>query len=150
MANAPRFYTTTVPAAKRVGQLMELLGRHPDLIDSYHVINQGGQVSAFAVSIQGVGYRFAPNIEGVRARMEEALDKKRAEPLDVAWAQLYTLLEMQLEAIASGVAEVEDVFGGWALTSGGHTVGDMIRERRGELMPGEHPLLTASTGGAHA
>lgn len=139
MGKAPRFYTTSVPASKRIAQLMELLGKHSDLIDSYHVVNKGGEVDAFAVSIAGVGYRFAPNVDGVAARMPSG----RAAPIDVAWAQLYTLLEMQLEAIASGVAEVEDVFGGWALTSAGHTVGDMIRERRSELMPGEHPLLSS-------
>lgn len=147
MADAPRFYTTKVSAAKRIGQLMELFGKHAGLIDSYHVINEGGKPSAFAVSIHGVGYRFAPQVEGVRQRMIDAgmnLDAaSTAEPEDVAWAQFYTLIEMQLEAVASGIAPVEDLFGGWALTTGGHTVGDMIRERRGELMPGEHPLLAA-------
>lgn len=150
MADAPRFYTTVVPASKRIADLMGLFGKHADLVDSYHVMNEGGRVAAFAVSIRGVGYRFAPNVEGIRDRMVEAglslSAKGTAEPEAVAWAQLYTMIEMQLEAVATGVADVEEVFGGWALTSSGHTVGDMIRERRGELMPGEHPLLTAGPG----
>ena len=141
MSEPPRYYSTSVPAAKRIASLMTLLGKFPGLIDSYHVLNEGGRVAAFAVSIRGVGYRFAPNVEGVAARMKAG--RKRAKPEDVAWAQMYTLLEMQLEAVATGVAEVEDVLGGWALTSGGHTVGDMIRERGRELLPGEHPLLTS-------
>lgn len=140
--SAPRFYTTEVPASKRIANLMQLLGKYPGLIDSYHVLNEGGEVAAMAVSIRGVGYRFAPNVPGVTKRMREEGVTRYAKPEDVAWAQLYTLLEMQMEAVASGVAEVEDVLGGWALTSGGHTVGDMIRERGRELMPGEHPLLT--------
>lgn len=140
----PRFYTSKKTAPDRVGEIMGLLAKYPAAIDSYHVLNEGGKVAAFAVSIQGVGYRFQPQVEGVRRRMEEAgaIKPPNASPEAVAWAQMYTLVEMQLEAVANGVASVEEVFGGWAIV-GDRTVGQMIRDRRGELMPGENLLLTS-------
>lgn len=142
----PRFYTTSIPASRRVAQTIEMMADYPDLIDSYHVLNEGGSIAVLAVQIDGVGYRFRPNTPGVKRRMEESglnLEARSTPaPEDVAWAQLHHLLQMQLEAVASGVAGAEDVFGGYALVQHG-TVGDMIRERRAELMPGEQLLLTS-------
>ena len=47
-----------------------------------------------AISVRGVGYRFAPNVDGVQERMIRA-GTSRAEPEAVAWAQLYTLVEYE-------------------------------------------------------
>lgn len=59
--------------------------------------------------------------------------------------RFYTLLERQLEAIMSGGAKASEVLGGYVLTRSGRTVGDMIEERSGELMPGERLMLSRPT-----
>lgn len=140
----PRFYTTSRAVPKIMAEIMELLTGF-EMVDSYHVDSGGGEPRAIAFMVDGVPYRLRPQVDGIRRRLEEegiAHLKSTADPKAIAWAQLHALLELQLEAVESGAVGFEDVMGGFALTSGNHTVGDMIRERRGELLPGEHPLLT--------
>lgn len=142
----PRFYTTSKKAAHFTRKTLELLGEFG--AKSVHAEYQDGEVSAIAFVLEtaagDVAFRMRPNIPGIRRRLQEdgvaGRPKHGAEA--VAWAQLHALIELQCEAVESELVTVAEAFAGWALTSTGRTVAQMIEERAGELMPGETMLLT--------
>lgn len=142
----PRFYTTDRKASEFARETLELLGEFG--AKSVHAEYTDGDVSAIAFVLEtgrgDVAFRMRPNVPGVRRRLQEdgvaSRPKHGAEA--VAWAQLKTMVEMQCEAVESELVTVAEAFAGWALTSGGRTVAEMIEERAGELLPGETMLLT--------
>lgn len=140
----PRFYTTSKSGAQFVSEIMSLLMEFG--AESFHVQNVDGKVSAIAFQAGGVAYQVAPNVDGVRRRLEDVGRSYVEKAEAVAWAQLRAWVELQLEMIESGVVTAPEAFGGFALTSGGRTVAAMIQERRGELLPGESRLLPSGKG----
>ena len=100
-----------------------------------------GRASADAYQLNGLMYRIRPDVDAMAERLERSNRKGKATADAVAWAQARHLLELQLEAIETGAARASEVLGGYVLTSGGRTVGEMIEERSEELMPGERLLL---------
>lgn len=139
----PRFYSTKQSPSDFLGQIMSLLSEYG--CDSYMVEQKAGKPEAVAFQWDGLAYRIRPNVAGIAERLEEA-GKGRVDPEAVAWAQARHLLEMQLEAIESGAGRASEVLGGYVLVETGRTVGDMIEERAGELLPGERLLLAPGGG----
>lgn len=141
----PRYYNTTVPAQKRLNTMMELLGEYG--AGTYMVERGADGPVAVAFQMDGLAFRIQPNVEGVRRRVEQGSERLRSgtTPDMVAWAQAAKLLELQLEAIASGQGPATEVLGGYVLTEAGRTVSDMLQERHGELMAGERLLLPRGT-----
>ena len=138
----PRFYTTSKSASQSVGEVVALLSEFG--ADSYQVQNRNGKPVSITFLAGGIVFQLSPQIEGMRKRLEQA--RSKADPAAVAWAQLRHWTELQLEIIESGVLTTEQAFGGYALTSAGHTVADMLGERHAELMPGETRLLPPGIG----
>jgi len=137
----PRFYTTTITAQARLNTMMELLAEHG--AGTYMVQRGEHGPDSVAFQMDGLAYRIRPDVDGLARRVEEGGERIRSgtTPAMVAWAQAAHLLELQLEAIASGAGKASEVLGGYVLTEQGRTVGDMLEERQGELMPGEQLLL---------
>jgi hypothetical protein len=139
----PRFYTTSKTPKQLLGEMISLLSEYG--ADSIHIQQKLKEPFAIAFLIAGVPYQLTPSVEGVAKRLGEMGARAKASPEAIAWAQSRALLELQLEAIENGIAPAETILGGYALTSTGRTVGDMIAERKGELMPGESLLLPKGT-----
>lgn len=140
----PKYYSTEQAAATSIGEIQQMLSEFG--VQSYHVLQEGGQPVAVAWVMdtpQGLlPFRFRPNIEGVEARFRESGTRSpRLTPRDVAWRQAQEMIELQLEIVESGAATFYDVFGGYALTSGGRTVSELIESGEGKLAPGESLLL---------
>jgi len=138
----PRYYSTGKSAQQFVSEIMRLLGEFG--ASSFHVKQVKGQPVAIAFTIEAdsglLPFQIEPRFEGVRKRMSKARSAK-AEPEAVAWAQARHLIELQLEAVESGVVSVAQAFGGFAFLNTGRTVADMLEERTGELIAGEQLLL---------
>lgn len=142
----PRYYSTVKPVQKSVAEIMSLLSEFG--AESFHVQQQGGVPSAIAFVLRGVVFQMAPSFEGLARRIEQEGVSRHVKSAEaVAWAQFRNLLELQLEAVESGLMTPEAMFGGHALTSAGRTVAEMIEERHGELMPGETRLLPPARNG---
>lgn len=145
---APRFYSTTKSAQKLVAEILSLLTEFG--ADSFHVQQKNGEPVAIGFIIHGIPFRYAPDFAGIERRLEKARKSgridRRIDPNPVAWHQIRTLLELQLEAVETGIASAETIFAGWALMSTGQTVGEMIAERNYELMPGATLLLQSGNG----
>lgn len=137
--NAPRFYEVKKDAATFVGEITKLLTEFGS--GSFMVENENGQPRAIAYQLDGLAYRIRPDVDAMAERLERSSRKGKASADAVAWAQARHLLELQLEAIETGAARASEVLGGYALTAGGRTVGEMIEERTSELLPGERLLL---------
>lgn len=145
----PRYYTTGKSATEFVTEILQLLGDFG--VESYHVQQSGGKPVAIAFTLAGLGgllpFRLIPDIAAVKLRLQVAVDRGDISSSDirdseaVGWAQTRHLLELQLEAIESGLVSAAQVFGGLAITSEGRTVAEMLEERAGELLPGEQALL---------
>ena len=135
---APRFYDTKMSAAHFVGEITKLLTEYGS--GSFMVENREGEPCAIAYQLDGLAYRIRPDVDAMLERLTRGR-KGRASADAVAWAQARHLLELQLEAIETGAARASEVLGGYVLTAGGRTVGEMIEERTEELMPGERLLL---------
>lgn len=136
--NAPRFYDTKLSAAHFVAEITKLLTEYGS--GSFMVENREGAPCAIAYQLDGLAYRIRPDVDAMLERLTRGR-KGRASADAVAWAQARHLLELQLEAIETGAARASEVLGGYVLTAGGRTVGEMIEERAEELMPGERLLL---------
>lgn len=142
----PRYYTTKRSSGDFLRDIMGLLSEYG--CGSYMVEQESGEPSAVAFQLDGLAYRLRPNVDGIARRLEEdgvAGRSNTAAPKTIAWAQARHLLELQLEAIASGVGKASEILGGYVLTENGRTVGDMIEERHAELMPGERLMLPKGT-----
>lgn len=139
----PRYYQVTKTAAQSVASIMTLLAEFG--AESFHVQQKDGQATAIAFVTRGVVFQLTPQLEGLRARMKKAGVSARINAEAVAWAQIRNWVELQLELIENGVLSPTQAFGGYALTSTGRTVADMLDERHGELMPGESRLLPPGT-----
>ncbi len=139
---APRFYTASGTPGTYVGKITALLTEFG--CASFMVENRKGVPWAVAFELEGLAYRVRPDVEPMRTRLEGTRGKT-ATPETVAWAQAAALLELQLEAIETGVARASDVLGGYVLTASGQSLGDLIEERAAELLPGSRLLLPGST-----
>ena len=137
--NAPRFYEVKHSSAHFVAEITQLLTEYGS--GSFMVENVDGCPTAVAFQLDGLAYRIRPDVAAMAERLTGSRRKGKAPADAVAWAQARHLLELQLEAIETGAARASEVLGGYVLTSSGRTVGDMIEERAGELMPGERLLL---------
>lgn len=141
----PRYYTTKKRPADFISEIMGLLSEYG--CGSYMVEQACGEPSAVAFQLGGLAYRIRPNVQGIAERFrEDGIREPEHGVGAVAWAQARHLLEMQLEAIESGAGRASEVLGGYVLTEGGRTVGDMIEERSAELMPGERLMLPGGRG----
>ena len=145
--DAPRYAYTEKTAAAFINEATGLLADYPEIVASYHVQQspeEGVTGLAFILSTthgQSVPVMLRPHVEGMRTRLEEVGRSDLADARTVGWAQVRHLLELQLEAVASGAARAEEVFGGAALTSGNRTVGEAMDAGEVDFMPGDRPLL---------
>lgn len=135
----PRYYSTTRSSGDFLRDIMKLLSEYG--CGSYMVEQENGEPKSVAFQFEGLAYRLRPNVEGIARRLEEEGVRASAAPETIAWAQARHLLELQLEAVVSGVGRASEVLGGYVLTQKGRTVGDMIEERAAELLPGERLML---------
>jgi len=141
----PRYYRARKPTSHYIQQAVALLQEYPEVVASYHVLQseEGVRMLAFNLRLPSgdvAPVQLRPEVEGVRERLAR-VDGDHADPATVAWAQLHALLELQLEAVASGAARASNVFGGSMLTSGDQTVGEAIEGGGADLLEGQTPLL---------
>jgi len=97
----PRFYRTTKSAQKLVGEILTLLAEFG--AESFHVQQKDGKPSAIAFQHAGIVFQMEPDFAGLAARLANSTrsDARSADARAVAWAQVRTLLEMQLEMVES-------------------------------------------------
>lgn len=146
----PRGYQTKKSAGELFGECQELLAQFG--AESVHANYEDGEPVEIAFVLKTtsgtVPYRFAPDIEGVRRRLDSG-PSGRASAEAVAWFQTRQMLEALLELNESGLASTTTLLAGMAVTETGQTVGQMIEERPGDLLQGG-TLLIGSGGSAPA
>lgn len=145
---APRFYRSTKTREHYVQKAVELLQSYPEVVASYHVAQTetGIRKLVFGLRLPSgevAPVQIEPEIVGTQARLDALERSDTASAEVVAWAQLHALLEMQLEAVASGAARPSEVFGGAVLTSADRTIGNALEEGAADVLEGEVPLLQA-------
>lgn len=126
----PRYYTTSKKPSDFISEIFGLLTEFG--ARSFHVDAEGDGAVGFILEIHGrrIPFRMTPNLSGVRARLIEAGVEKQADhgPEAVAWGQLRHLLELQLEAVHSGILTTEEALGGFAVLSTGETVAEALAD----------------------
>lgn len=124
--------TTTVPAAKTVGEIQSMLaGMHATaLMIDYH----DGEPSAIAFSLvrngHPISFKLPCNWQGVyRALQREKIPRRlmtHEHAKRVAWRVVRDWLRAQLSLIEAGATAVEVVMLPWAITRDGSTVADRV------------------------
>lgn len=139
----PRGYRSGKSPRELAGECQELLADFG--ADSVHVRFEDGEPAelAFVLDTPEAGkipFRFEPDVEGVRRRLEDGPSVKRG-PETVAWFQTKQLLEATLEFNANGLASVTRLLAGMAVGSDGKSVGDLLAERPEALLSDDRRLL---------
>lgn len=140
----PRFYGTTKSAAHHLAEIQDLLNDFE--VHSYHVFRDPDALGFVVETGSGkVPFKLEPNIEGLRARFNEpGVPKPDTSVEATAWAQMRHMVEIMLEIVESGNASLPEVFGGFALTHEGITVGQAIEGGKAQLGPETTLMLEGS------
>lgn len=129
-------YTTSVEAAKTVGEIQAILGKHGarSITTDY---DDNGNVSGvgFVLLIEGMplSIRLPCNVDGVLRSMSKAKGVPgrlctRLQARRVAWRILKDWLEAQLALYQAGQAEMAEVFMPYAISNDGRSVYELFRE----------------------
>jgi len=129
-------YTTSVGAAKTVGEIQAILGKHGarSITTDY---DDNGNVSGvgFVILVDGLplSIRLPCNVDGVYSAMYKAKGvpnraKTKLQARRVAWRILKDWLEAQLALYQAGQAEMAEVFMPYAISGDGRSAYQMFRE----------------------
>lgn len=129
-------YTTQVEAAKTVGEIQAILGKHgARSITTEYDDNSNISGVNFTLLIEGVplAIRLPCNVDGVLRAMNKAKGVpgrlcNRLQARRVAWRILKNWLEAQLALYQVGQAEMAEVFMAYAITGDGRSVYELFRE----------------------
>lgn len=143
MATAPKNYTTSIPVQRTVGEVMECLAQHgaDQVMLRYDANRQPAGISFSIATADGrVGYHLPVNVDAVFARLEEAWIERtrshiaqpnRAQAARMAWRTIQDWLEAQLELIANGLVQLDEVMLPFRLVDGkGTTVYQALKAGR--------------------
>lgn len=141
----PRYHSTTIAPARTAAQLGEILTKYG--VSSY-TIHLGGDREPVGVSFtmpvaalgdMGVPVTLSPRIDELARRLpkmgtryNKEVDWERAKR--VGWRQLMALIELQLEAVDTGLREFHELFLADIMQEGGKTVGQLFVEQSGKLL----------------
>lgn len=155
----PRFYTTTVDAARSAGEIGEMVRKYGATLFQIEYDGAGEPSAiAFTVHVEEIGadvpVKLRAQTDALAGRLRAGkyrydADARRAQAHRVAWRQLRALVEMQLELVANGVVAFEEVFFHGILAEGGKRLVDVFHEEPQRFLPGAERSVIALPSGTH-
>ena len=155
----PRFYTTTVPAAKSAAEIGEIVRKYGAKLFQVEYNDEGEpEALAFTVHVASIGadvpVQLRAQTDALCKRLTEnsnlyvTSDAQRRRAHRVAWRQMKALVEMQLELVENGVVPFEDVFFHGILAEGGKRLVDVFHEEPSRFLPGAERSVIALPSGS--
>lgn len=121
-------YTTKVPAAKTVGEVMEILAAHG--ADSINVEYGHDGPLGVAFRVAGSVYRLPARAEAVgRVMAEQGVRTDGMRAAAVAWRNVKDWVDAQMAMVETGQAEVAEVMMPYMLDNQGHTLYEAMAGR---------------------
>lgn len=129
-------YTTSISAAKTVGEIQGILGKHSarSIFSDY---DEFGNITAlgFLLMLEGkpLNFRLPCNVDGVLAALHQQKGvpnslRNRDQARRVAWRIIKDWLEAQLALVEAQQAEMAEILMPYALSSDGRTAYQIFRE----------------------
>lgn len=116
-------YSTTISAAKTVGEIQELLAAAG--CDATWIRNEKGLPNVIEFEYKGSAYRFESQAVNVLKRLERQRVEGRYRSLEhatrVYWRCVKDWLEAQLALIDAGAVDLQEVFFAWEKLSNDQT-----------------------------
>lgn len=136
MTDNPRFYTTSIDAAKTANEIGEIVRQYGARLYGVEFTDNGEPEGLhFVMEVPAVGevpVLLQAQVEGLARR----LDGDREQARRVAWRQLKSYVEMTLELVENGVKQFHEVFLGDVVLDSGRRIAEEI-EHSGRL-PSPH------------
>lgn len=137
MSDNPRFYTTSIDAAKTANEIGEIVRQYGARRYGVEFTDDGEPEGLhFTMDIPAVGevpVLLKAQVEGLARR----LDGDREQARRVAWRQLKSYVEMTLELVENGVKQFHEVFLGDVVLDSGRRISEEIEEAG--RIPSPHP-----------
>lgn len=133
-------YSTTVDAARTVGEISAILARHR--VQAVQTTYRDGEPSGLAFAVDTVGglreFRLPVDVDGVEAVLRADTQipnryRNREQAVRIAWRILKDWLEAQMALIEAGMSRLDEVLLPYMVIEQNSTVAELYRARRGRL-----------------
>jgi hypothetical protein len=142
---SPRFHTTSIAAAKSATQVGEIVRKYGARSFSVEFDEDGEPVAVqFVMRVPEVGFvpvQMRARIDGLADRLPKIGQSRRhkepnwTQARRVAWRQLLTLIEMQLELVENGVRDFHEMFLADVVTDDGTTLAERFSAQSLPVQP---------------